>query len=249
VIVAAGGRGNAAPLSNAEPVLKDLAARAQDRNLPEAERLQLAKALAGWATPQVLDALLVLLEDSVPSIRETAALGLGWEGNREAVAALRKRLADSAEVPAVKAAAVASLGKIGDPSARPAVLTAVENPDARVRSMALGVLTDGPLASPDDRIGLLRRLAGDQALDLLKRCEAIQELGKAKDLMAVPMLMRLLEQEPPVPMPLPPGDSAGDHGHQVSGVAKRPRVGRQRPGCPGSEGGTSAAAEIGRRPR
>src|SRR5512132_3099284 len=54
--------GWSAPLSNAEPALQALAVQAQDTSLPEAERLDVVKALAGWGTGQVRDVLLVLLK-------------------------------------------------------------------------------------------------------------------------------------------------------------------------------------------
>src|SRR4030095_4238240 len=73
--------GWSAPLSNAGPALQALAAQAQDASLPEAERVDSVKALGGWGTAQVRDVLLALLKDPLPSIREAAAIGLGWGGN------------------------------------------------------------------------------------------------------------------------------------------------------------------------
>ena len=144
--------GWSAPLSNAGPALQALAAQAQDASLPEAERVDLVKALAGWGTEQVRDVLLALLKDSLPSIRETAAAGLGWRGNGEAVAALRERVEAPGEAPGVRAAALDSLGKIGDASVRDVVLAATNDADPRIRRASLGALTTGPLASPADRI-------------------------------------------------------------------------------------------------
>ena len=68
---------------------------------------------------------------------------------------------------------------------------------------ALGALTTGPLASPADRIPLLRRVVEDGGLAPIMRCEAIQELGKEKDKGSIPLLVRLLETGPRIPMPLP----------------------------------------------
>jgi HEAT repeat protein len=194
---------SAAPLSNAGPALQALAVQAQDTSLPEAERVELVKALGGWGTEQVRDALLVLLKDSLPSIREAAAAGLGWRGNGEAVRALRERVEAAGEAPGVRAAALDSLGKIGDPSARDAVLAATNEGDPRIRKASLSALTTGLLVSPADRIPLLRRVVEDGGLDPLMRCEAIQELGREKDKGAIPLLVRLLESGPRIPMPLP----------------------------------------------
>ena len=195
--------GSTAPLSNAGPALQALAVQAQDTSLPEAERVDLVKALGSWGTEQVRDVLLALLKDSLPSIREAAATGLGWRGNREAVAALRERVEAAGEAPGVRAAAFDSLGKIGDPSARDAVLAATNDADPRIRTAALGALTTGLLVSATDRITLLRRVVEDGGLDPLMRCEAIQELGKERDKGSIPLLVRLLETGPRIPMPLP----------------------------------------------
>ena len=192
-----------APLSDAGPALQALAAQAQDASLPEAERIDLVKALGGWGTAQVRDALLALVKDPLPSIRQAAVTGLGWQGNGEAVPALRELAQAPAETAEIRAAALDSLGKIGDPSARDAVLAATNDADPRIRKASLGALTTGLLASPVDCIPLLRRVVEDAGLDPLMRCEAIQELGKEKDKGSIPLLMRLLENGPRIPMPLP----------------------------------------------
>ena len=194
---------SAAPLSDAGPALQALAVQAQDTSLPEADRVELVKALGAWGTEQVRDALLALLRDPLPSIREAAAAGLGWRGNGAAVRALRERVEAAGEAPGVRAAALDSLGKIGDPSARDAVLAATNEADPRIRKASLGALTSGLLVSPADRIPLLRRVVEDGGLDPLMRCEAIQELGKEKDKGSIPLLVRLLEAGPRIPMPLP----------------------------------------------
>lgn len=195
--------GWSAPLSNAGPALQALAAQAQDVSLPEAERVDLVKALGGWGTAQVRDVLLALLKDPLPSIREAAATALGWRGNGEAISALRELVQAQAEAPEIRAAALDSLGKIGDPSTRDAVLAAINDADTRIRRASLGALTTGLLASPVDRIPLLRRVVEDERLDPLMRCEAIQELGKEKDKGSIPLLLRVLETGPRIPMPLP----------------------------------------------
>lgn len=193
----------APPLSNADPTLVELGKQVQDASLPEPERLALVKLLGEWGTAQVRGPLLALLKDPLPAIRAAAATGLGWEGNREAVPALRERIEAPGETPVVRAVALDSLGKIGDDSVREVVLAATNDPNASVREAALRAVTAGRLTTPKDRIPLLRRVAEDRGLDLLMRCEAIQELGKAKDTTAVPLLVRLLDSEPAVSMPLP----------------------------------------------
>lgn len=197
----------AAGLSDAAPLLEELGKQIEDRSRSEAERLQLIKTLGDWGTAQVRAPLLAVLKDPLPSIRAASARALGWPGNREAVAALRDVIERPDEVATVRAAALGSLGRIGDDSSRPVVLAAIRDPDEEVREAALWSVTLGSLANPADRIPLLRQAAEDRGIDPLMRCQAMQLLGEAKDTGATDMLMRLLEHEPPVPMP-PLGDRA-----------------------------------------
>ena len=193
----------AAPLSDAAPLLEELGKQVEDRSRSVAERLQLIKTLGDWGTAQVRAPLLAVLNDPLPSIRAASARALGWPGNGEAVAALRNRIESSDEAAAVKAEALGSLGRIGDDSSRPVVLAAIRDPDDEVRRAALWSVTFGSLTKPADRIPFLRQAAEDRGVDLLMRCQAMKLLGEAKDAGATELLMRLLEHEPPIPMPLP----------------------------------------------
>jgi HEAT repeat protein len=188
-------------LSDAGPLLDVISKHAQDRSQPEADRLKMIEALGQWGTEQVRAPLLALLGDPLPSIRVAAARALGWPGNREAVAALRQRAESPAEIPAVRAAALDALGRIGDDSARPLLLSASRDPDVNIREAALRGVTLGGLVSPADRRPLLRQVAGDRDLDLLLRCQAIQALAELKDEESADLLARLLEHEAPYPMP------------------------------------------------
>jgi HEAT repeat protein len=194
------------PLSDATPILEDFGKQAQDQTRPEAERLQVVKVLAAWGTPQVRASLLAALKDPVPSIRETAAGGLGWPGNHEAVAALIERVENPDEIAAVKAAVLESLGRIGDESSRSVVLAATRNQDKTIRQAAFESVTFGALAKSDDRIPLARQIAEDRGLDLFLRCQAIILLGRANDTGSIELLARLLQNEPPLAMPNPKED-------------------------------------------
>ncbi len=195
-----------APLSDAGSIVADLSHRMQDRNTPESERVQLITVLGQWGTDEVVAPLISALGDPEPSIRAASARALGWPGNHAAVAALRERVEASGEPSSVRAAALESLGHIGDESARAVVLGATRDPDAAVRGTALSALTLEKLASPTDRIPLLRQLAGDSALDSYQRCQAIRALGVAKDTGAAELLARLLDREPTSALP-PPSNS------------------------------------------
>ena len=189
--------------SNAEPVLQEIAKQLQDQSLPEAERLAIVKILGDWKAAQVRAPLLATLDDTSPAMRAASARALGWEGNREAVTALRRRLEAPGEVAIVRAAALEALGVIGDASVRDVVLAAAQDQDPAVREAALYSVTFRALGDPADRVPLLRRIAEDRGLNLQTRSEAILSLGALKDTGAADLLMRLLEGEPRHPMPLP----------------------------------------------
>ena len=236
--------GWSAPLSNAGPALQALAVQAQDASLPEAERVDFVKALGGWGTAQVRDVLLALLKDPLPSIREAAVIGLGWRGNGEATSALRELVEAPAETPEMRAAALDSLGKIGDPSARDAVLAAI-NDGGPADSQGLPRRPHhGSSREPGGSHPLLRRVVEDEGLDPLMRCEAIQELGKEKDKGSIPLLIRLLETGPRIPMPLPSDSpSQGNRATSLSAVPRPARLGGELARRARGEGSAPAASE------
>lgn len=188
------------PLSDGR-VLGEFAKQAQDQALPEAERLQMIVLLGQWGNDEVRAPLIALLGDPLPSIRAGSARALGWKGNHAAVPLLRARLEASEEESAVKVAALEALGRIGDDSARAAVLSATRDTDAKVRAAAFWGLTFENLQSPTDRVSLLRQMAEDKALDRFMRCQAIQGLGGLKDTGSSKLLLGLLEHEPVSAMP------------------------------------------------
>jgi HEAT repeat protein len=200
-----GQRAESAPLSNTESAIDELGKVVTDQSRPIKERLEMLKALEGWATPEARRHLLVALTDPAAEIRAGAAATLGWPRNNEAVPALRARVEATDETPAVKAAALRALGRIGDPAVRPVVLAATQNPDKAVREAALWNLTFGLLVDPADRTTQLLRLAGDPALDGQLRCDAIRALSGVKEDRVVEGLMQLLEREPRPRIVLPGG--------------------------------------------
>ncbi len=194
-------RAASTPLSNAGPVLEEIAKQAQDRTRSEAERLQLVGLLGGWGSAEVIPPLIAVLDDPVVSIRTAAARALAWKGNQAALPALKERLGAPGEVSGVRVAVVEAIGRIGDDSARPLVLATARDADAGVRGAALYALTFENLRSPSDRIPLLREMAGDRSLDPYLRTQAIQALGEEKDLGSAETLLRLVRDEPAFAMP------------------------------------------------
>jgi HEAT repeat protein len=205
VVLSQAGAAGGAPvqMSNASAVLAPLMKQAEDRTLPEAERLEIIRILGDWASPETAAPLLAALSDPSEQVRAAAARGLGWRGNRAAIPALRERAEATDEKPEVRAWALRSLAGIEDESIRDVLLAATRDADPTVRGAAYSGVAFGPLARPADRLPLLRRVAEDRGLDLQTRCEAILVLGATKDQEAVDVLMNLLEHEPAVPMPLP----------------------------------------------
>jgi HEAT repeat protein len=193
----------AVELSNAPSVLAPLMKQALDPSLSEADRAEAVKLLADWPSSLTAPTLLAALRDPSEQVRAAAARGLGWKGNRDAIPALRERAEAADEKPDVRAWALRSLAAIEDESARDLLLAATRDADAAVRGAAFTGVAFGPLARPVDRLPLLRRAAEDRGLDLQTRCEAILVLGAARDGDAVDVLMKLLEREPAIPMPLP----------------------------------------------
>lgn len=193
------------PLSNVEPALEELGKGLTDQSRPVAERLEIIQALGGWATAQVQAPLLAALKDPLPELRAAAARALGWRGNREAVAALRERIDMSGETAAVRAAAVHSLGSIGDQSVRALVVAATQDPAAGVREAALWSVTLGSLVDPADRTSHLIRLVEDRALEPQVRSDAIRVLAGVKEDRVVEALMRIVEHEPRSAIALPTG--------------------------------------------
>jgi HEAT repeat protein len=201
--VPAGAATPAAPFSDAQPMLEDIGKLALDNRLTEADRLQLIAALGKWGTAQVRAPLIELLKDPSASIRGAAANALGWQGNREAIAALRERVDATDETAQVRALAVEAIGRIADESTRDALLALTREPTPGVRQAALTAVTFGPLGRPADRRQLLRRIAEDRTIDPQLRSEAVIGIGVLKDTEATDLVTRLLEHEPPVRMPAP----------------------------------------------
>jgi len=194
-----------APLSSAGPVLEEMGKRLEDQTQPAPERLDIIKVFGEWATSQVRPPLVAVLKDPQPEIREAAARALGWQGNNEAVPALQERIEASAEVPAVKAAAVRSLGRIGDLSARALVVRLTSDPDTSVRQAAVWSVALGALVDQANRTPYLIQLAEDGAADTQERSEAIRALADTREERVVASLSKILEHEPRRTIALPEG--------------------------------------------
>jgi HEAT repeat protein len=195
----------APPLSSAGPVLEEMGKKLEDRSRPALERLEIIKTFGDWAKAQVRPPLVAVLKDQQPEIRAAAARALGWPGNDEAVPALRERVETPGETVAVKAAAVLSLGRIGDRSARALMVSFTRDPDASIREAALWSVALGPLVDPADRTFYLMALAEDRVVEAQWRAEAIRTLARVKDEGVVDRLVRILESEPRLTIALPPG--------------------------------------------
>jgi HEAT repeat protein len=160
--------------------------------------------LGKWGTAEVREPLMELLKDPAWQIREAAAKGLGWAGNRPAVGVLKGRVEEKAEQGEVREAAVGALIKIGDVSVRPVIMEASRDPDPKLREAALRGVVDGPMKSAADQFGLAARAAEDSELSLPFRADAIRALTATRDVAAIPILVRILETGPRAKIESPP---------------------------------------------
>jgi len=195
----------APPLSSAGPVLEELGRQIEDRSRPTLERLELIRTFGVWASAEARPPLVAVLKDPQPEIRAAAAQSLGWPGNDEAVPALRERVETPGELAVVKAAAVRSLGRIGDRSVRALVIATIADPDAAVREAALWSVALGSLTDPTDRTAYLIQFAESRGFDGQSRVEAIRALASVKEVRVVESLSRILESEPRLKIALPSG--------------------------------------------
>jgi HEAT repeat protein len=185
--------------------LEELGKTLEDRSRPTQERLEIILTFEEWAGAQARPPLVAVLNDPLPAIRAAAARALGWPGNNEAVPALRERVETPGEGAVVKAAALHSLGRIGDRSVRALVIVATGAPDVSVREAALWSVALGSLVDPADRTLYLMRLAQDRAAEAQWRADAIRVLSSVKEEGVVDGLVRILESEPRLTIALPPG--------------------------------------------
>ena len=192
-------------MSSAGPILEEMGKTLEDRNQPTLERLEIIRTFGDWAKAQVRPPLVAVLKDQQPEIRAAAARALGWPGNDEAVSALRECVETPGETVAVKAAAVLSLGRIGDRSARALVVSFTRDPDASIREAALRSVALGSLVDPADRTFYLMGLAEDRAVEAQLRAEAIRTLASVKEERVIESLSRILETEPRLTIALPRG--------------------------------------------
>ena len=200
-VVAVGQQSSSVPLSTAGPLLEEYGKRLQDKSLSEAERLQLVGLLGLWPGDAVRAPLIAVLDDPIDSVRVAAARALGWKGNAEAVPILRAHFEAPSEKPAMRAAALEALGKIGDESSRAVLLAATKDPNGALRGAAYYGLTFENLTNAEDRLPLLRQMAADRGIDPYIRCQAILTIGTLRDAGSADVLINLLATEPTSPMP------------------------------------------------
>lgn len=206
----------AAPLSSAGPILAQLAAEAKDPSLSQDRRLEALEVLARWRTAEIRTPLQELLADPAPEIRAVAAKGLGWPGNSASVPALKERVLDRAESPAVRAAAAHALVEIGDAAIGPTLVALSRDADPKIREDALrGLIIDGPLKSQTDRQALAVLAVEDEALGLPFRAEAIRTLTSMKDPATVPVLIRVLDTGPRLKIAIPPPNATQNQNLQA----------------------------------
>ena len=188
----------AAPPAGDFPVFRELERQATDPAQPKHNRLSGISGLAQAAHPSVVPTLVRLLDDPDVELRTAAAKALGWKGNRPALAPLGARATDAREDPGVRTAAVASLGRIGDPAVVPLIEGLAKDPDPAVRREAMLFLIQAPPEMRTDRVTYGLILLEDLEQDGYTRGLAAVNLGETGDRRAVEALIRVL-QDPRLP--------------------------------------------------
>jgi HEAT repeat protein len=162
------------------------AARAPETQL----RAAAVTALGVIADHVAAEALFIAARDNEPNVREAAvrslsALGISVEKVSSDLSSLNWQ---------VRAAAVSTLGRLGDLGAVPSIISALKDSDSRVRSEAARTL--GAFSTPSATDALINALR-DQSADV--RVEATFALGRMKDSRAlVPLTSLLTDRDPRV---------------------------------------------------
>jgi HEAT repeat protein len=154
-------------------------------------RAAVARALGLMRSPDGTKELSrVLRDDPDPQVRQSAAVALGFIGDRSAAGALTAALKDH---PGVRYAACQALSSLRDPSAVPALSEALKDPEANFRRAAAQSLGEiGDAAA----VPALRPLLKDD--DIGVRTAAVQSLGKLQDKASASEMKKFLKKGTPV---------------------------------------------------
>lgn len=151
-------------------------------------RSAVADALGELGLAAGADALLRLLKDESPEVRESAAIALGKLGMEKVVPALVDALRDTSL--SVRCAAADAIGCIGGPRAIVALLLWLNDENRMFRARVVAALGHiGGRSSAVNRA--LIEVLDDQRPDV--RWQAVRALGRAGNSTAIPHLKRLFE--------------------------------------------------------
>ena len=172
--------------------LKDVeASRAATIALRDSEtlvRVAAINAIQSLPSNESINYLLPLLDDKTEIIRQETAYALGKSQNQNAVSKLLYLFNNKKEKPGVKGAVAFALGQIGDKSAVPALVQALQEkkkPNALVQSAAARSLG---LLKANEATQLLISILSDEKAEADVRREAAFALGEIRDASAVSAL-------------------------------------------------------------
>ena len=167
------------------PALNDILLRDPD----ESVRLEAARVLAAWETPEVVTALLDALTDSSTGVAEAAAQSLS-ELKDVSLASL---LVDRARHPSafVRTSVLRGLRELRYPQAYAPAVKALDDADANVRREAVTVI--GWLKQSDALTDLARLATNDPVVEV--RRAATGALGLAADTKVLPALFSALNDK------------------------------------------------------
>lgn len=153
-------------------------------------RCEAAEMLGAVRQPAGVPALVALLRDRHPEVRQVSARALGRVGDKDAVNPLSAAVVSNRSLPMRD---VASALVLLEPDATPAIVAAAEGPEARVRSLAAEVLGLRGAVEAGDLLGAL--LTADPATEV--RIRAARALGRIGVRSAVVPLVAALESSSP----------------------------------------------------
>ncbi len=174
-----------------------------DRTKPDRARLEAAKTLAESPDPEALLPLFEVIRDAHEKglLRVALVRTLNYTSHKKTVIPfLEERLANKEDSREVRAAAASTLGALGEPSSKQALLRASSDPTPEVRQAARSSLLNFG-GEGVDRIRILIETLQDQDQPAIVRAPAATRLGEAKDPRALPPLFEALREKSMEPLP------------------------------------------------
>lgn len=199
------GESHAALRELVERVGRVARARAATDAWSAVRRARAAELLGSLEDSRVTGDLVRLLQDRDPEVRQVAARALGRSGDAQGAAPLLRALVGGSVPARVVAQALLRLG----PSARPALIAALEDDDELVRAVAVEIL--GLTSAVAASRAIEGALTGDPSVEV--RIRAARSLGRVGLPNSLPALLASTAADQPAPLRIVSARALGDLGH------------------------------------